>query len=219
MPKSRSSSSQPPNAPGTQAASRPVPGIRSWPSSRKRSIVAAAGATPCPQSTSGSPRSADQKTAGTSPPGPFRCGSTTCSVNPAATAASKALPPALEHRHPCRRREPVGGGHHAEGPAELGSRRKGHATPRWASASRGASPPGPTRWQGTGRSNTSAAGETTRWSATSGECRWPPRALGSPRSAPRMTQVRHLVSGKIVVRQESGFDPPPTGLQRHGGER
>src|SRR5215472_2058163 len=31
--------------------------------------------------------------AGMSPPGPFRCGSTTCRVNPAATAASKALPP------------------------------------------------------------------------------------------------------------------------------
>src|ERR1700752_2078528 len=30
---------------------------------------------------------------GTSPPGPFRCGSTTCSTRPAATAASKALPP------------------------------------------------------------------------------------------------------------------------------
>src|SRR5438876_2083927 len=31
--------------------------------------------------------------AGRSPPGPFRCGSTTWSVNPAATAASNALPP------------------------------------------------------------------------------------------------------------------------------
>ena len=30
---------------------------------------------------------------GASPSGPFRCGSTTCKVNPAATAASKALPP------------------------------------------------------------------------------------------------------------------------------
>src|SRR5580692_5358848 len=30
---------------------------------------------------------------GTSPPGPLRCGSTTCSVNAAATPASKALPP------------------------------------------------------------------------------------------------------------------------------
>src|SRR6266702_4717509 len=30
---------------------------------------------------------------GTSPPGPFRCGSTTCSVKAVATAASKALPP------------------------------------------------------------------------------------------------------------------------------
>src|SRR6266571_2288244 len=31
--------------------------------------------------------------AGTSPPGPLRCGSTTCSVNAVATPASKALPP------------------------------------------------------------------------------------------------------------------------------
>src|SRR5262245_52471750 len=30
---------------------------------------------------------------GTSPPGPFRCGSTTWSAKPVATAASKALPP------------------------------------------------------------------------------------------------------------------------------
>src|SRR5215510_10440747 len=30
---------------------------------------------------------------GTSPPGPFRCGSTTCSTKPAATAASNAFPP------------------------------------------------------------------------------------------------------------------------------
>src|SRR5260221_4299107 len=28
-----------------------------------------------------------------SPPGPFRCGSQTCSMNPAAAAASNALPP------------------------------------------------------------------------------------------------------------------------------
>ena len=61
--------------------------------SRKRSIVAAAGETPCAQRTSGSPRSALQKTAGRSPPGPFRCGSTTWRVKPAATAASKAFPP------------------------------------------------------------------------------------------------------------------------------
>ena len=30
---------------------------------------------------------------GASPPGPLRCGSTTCRVNAVATAASKALPP------------------------------------------------------------------------------------------------------------------------------
>ena len=30
---------------------------------------------------------------GASPPGPFKCGSATCRMNAAATAASKALPP------------------------------------------------------------------------------------------------------------------------------
>ncbi len=50
------------------------------------------GAGPCPQSTVGRP-SAGARMIGTSPAGPFRCGSTTCSTKPAATAASKALPP------------------------------------------------------------------------------------------------------------------------------
>src|SRR5207248_6436472 len=50
------------------------------------------GAGPCAQSTTGS-EPAGQRIAGRSPPGPFRCGSTTCSVKPAATAASNALPP------------------------------------------------------------------------------------------------------------------------------
>ena len=50
------------------------------------------GATPWPHRASGSPRSTD-KTAGTSPPGPFRCGSTTWSTKPVATAASNAFPP------------------------------------------------------------------------------------------------------------------------------
>ncbi len=36
--------------------------------------------------------------AGMSPPGPLRCGSTTCSTKPAATAASKALPPSSSSR-------------------------------------------------------------------------------------------------------------------------
>ena len=70
-----------------------MPGISSCPSARTRSIVAAAGATPWAQSTTGRPSDAGQKIAGRSPPGPLRCGSTTCSVNPAATAASNALPP------------------------------------------------------------------------------------------------------------------------------
>ena len=55
--------------------------------------MAAAGAVPWPQSTKVSPRPAWWAMTGTSPPGPFRCGSTTWSTSPAATAASNALPP------------------------------------------------------------------------------------------------------------------------------
>src|SRR5690606_15542780 len=60
---------------------------------RKCSGVAPAGAGPCPQSTLGVGSSAVAMIAGRSPPGPFRCGSTSCSTKPPATAASKALPP------------------------------------------------------------------------------------------------------------------------------
>src|SRR6202022_3790474 len=56
-------------------------------------MVAPAGAGPWPQITSVRPRLTSWTMIGTSPPGPFRCGSTTCSVNAAATPASKALPP------------------------------------------------------------------------------------------------------------------------------
>src|SRR3954470_15303568 len=56
-------------------------------------MVAPPGAGPRPQRTFGRRSSAVATIAGTSPPGPFRCGSTTCRTNPAATAASKALPP------------------------------------------------------------------------------------------------------------------------------
>ena len=59
----------------------------------KRAMAAAAGAGPCPHMTSGLPRFASCRMTGTSPPGPLRCGSTTCSTNAVATAASKALPP------------------------------------------------------------------------------------------------------------------------------
>ena len=88
-------------ASGTRRRTRPArrrrtarsPGTRSRPSDRYASIVAASGAGPCPHTTTGSPRSTGHTIAGTSPPGPLRCGSTTCSTNPAATAASNALPP------------------------------------------------------------------------------------------------------------------------------
>src|SRR3954468_17458664 len=58
-------------------------------------MVAPAGAGPWPQITSTLPLPlrASCTITGTSPPGPLRCGSTTCSVNAVATAASKALPP------------------------------------------------------------------------------------------------------------------------------
>ena len=56
-------------------------------------MVAAAGAGPCPQITSTLRLRTSCTITGTSPPGPLRCGSTTCSVKAVATAASKALPP------------------------------------------------------------------------------------------------------------------------------
>src|SRR5699024_6913398 len=48
---------------------------------------------PCPQTTVTASSSALWTSAGRSPPGPLRCGSTTCNTNPALTAASTALPP------------------------------------------------------------------------------------------------------------------------------
>src|ERR1043166_3642168 len=58
-------------------------------------MVAPAGAGPCPQITSTLSLllRASCTITGTSPPGPLRCGSTTCSVNAVAHAASNALPP------------------------------------------------------------------------------------------------------------------------------
>ncbi len=60
--------------------------------------VAAAGAGPWPQSTRGVGSAAVDTIAGRSPPGPLRCGSTTCRTNPPAAAASKALPPSSSMR-------------------------------------------------------------------------------------------------------------------------
>src|SRR5881409_1958409 len=56
-------------------------------------MVARAGAGPCPQITSVRPLRTSCTITGTSPPGPLRCGSTTCKVNAVATPASNALPP------------------------------------------------------------------------------------------------------------------------------
>src|SRR6266702_4003972 len=56
-------------------------------------MVAPDGAGPWPQITSVRPRLISWTMIGTSPPGPFKCGSTTCSVKAVAAPASKALPP------------------------------------------------------------------------------------------------------------------------------
>src|SRR4051794_5116573 len=56
-------------------------------------MVARAGAGPWPQITSVRPRLTSCTMIGTSPPGPLRWGSTTCSVKAVATPASNALPP------------------------------------------------------------------------------------------------------------------------------
>src|SRR3954462_4831406 len=56
-------------------------------------MVARAGAGPWPQITSVRPRLTSCTITGTSPPGPLRCGSTTCSAKAVATPASNALPP------------------------------------------------------------------------------------------------------------------------------
>src|SRR3569623_1167183 len=56
-------------------------------------MVARAGAGPWPQITSVRPRLTSCTMMGTSPPGPFSCGSTTWSVKAVATPASTAMPP------------------------------------------------------------------------------------------------------------------------------
>src|SRR5271169_2469393 len=93
VPWSRSSRIQAPNAAGTEAASSPLPGISSSPSSRNLAIVAACGATPWPQIMSQRRFASLHTNIGASPSGPLVLGSTTCKVKPAAAAASNALPP------------------------------------------------------------------------------------------------------------------------------
>src|ERR1700694_5563720 len=56
-------------------------------------MVAREGAGPWPQITSVRPRLVSWTMIGTLPPGPFKCGSTTCSVKAVATAESHALRP------------------------------------------------------------------------------------------------------------------------------
>ena len=98
VPWSRSSNSHASTAPGTAAANGPEPGTWSRPIAANASRVAPAGAVPCPHSTRGVGSAAVATMAGRSPPGPLRCGSTTCSTKPPAAAASKAFPPSSSIR-------------------------------------------------------------------------------------------------------------------------
>ena len=61
-----------------------------------------------------------QTMTGTSPPGPLRCGSTTCSVKAVATPASKALPPFSRIPMPTAVRDPMGRGDDPERAIDLG---------------------------------------------------------------------------------------------------
>ncbi len=92
-PRARAAASRRRRRPGTTAASSPVPGTRSRPEVAV-ALEARRGAAsgPARSRRRPSPDGAANRI-GTSPPGPFRCGSTTCSTKPAATAASTALPP------------------------------------------------------------------------------------------------------------------------------
>ena len=93
LPWSRSTVSQALKAAGTVAGSKPMPGTCSNPRLRKALADAAAGATPWPRTDSIRRSRSLHSSIGTSPPGPLRCGSTTCSTKPPAAAASNALPP------------------------------------------------------------------------------------------------------------------------------
>ncbi len=87
-------------------------------------MVAAAGTGPCPFTTSTRPCPAGAARIGTSPPGPFRCGSTTWSTNPAATAASKALPPRSSTAIPVAEASQWVEDTMPKGPTQLGSGRE-----------------------------------------------------------------------------------------------
>ena len=85
-----------------RCASDPGPvGILSSPRPRKNASVARAGAVPWPLSESVCPLRASWMRATHSPQSVYEAvGSTTAAANPAATAASKALPPASSMRMP-----------------------------------------------------------------------------------------------------------------------
>ena len=88
------------------------------PSPRTPRASRPAGAGPCPQSTRGVGSFAVATIAGRSPPGPFRCGSTTCSTKPPADGGVEGVAAELEHPLGRLRGQPVGRGHHPEGARE-----------------------------------------------------------------------------------------------------
>ena len=143
MPKSRSSSIQPSNAPGHARGEQPGARARARARApRKRSIVAAAGATPWPQRTSGSPRSARPEDDRQVAAGAVQVRLDDLQREAGRDRGVERVAAALEHRHAGRGREPVRRRDHAEGAAQLGPGRERQRSPLrqlgGRSASRGA---------------------------------------------------------------------------------
>ncbi len=58
---------------------------------------------------------------GTSPPGPLRCGSTTCKRESGGDGGVEGVAALLQRRHADGGRDPMGRGHDAEGALDLGT--------------------------------------------------------------------------------------------------
>ncbi len=126
VPKSRSRRSQPPKAPGTQAASRPVPGMRSCPSSWKRSIVAADGSDTLSAEDERLVALHREEHGGNLPARPVQVRLDDLQREAGRHRRIERVPAALEHRHPDRRRQPVRRRDHAERSTQLRTRRELH---------------------------------------------------------------------------------------------
>ena len=125
MPNCSSSSSQPPNAPGTHAARSPVPGISSWPSPRTRSIVASAARRPARRGRAArrARRPEDRRQVAARP---VQVRLDDLEREARRDGRVEGVAAALEHGHPDARREPVCRRDGTEAAAQLRPRRERH---------------------------------------------------------------------------------------------